>query len=253
MISLEEHIAELSQVVSETDDCVEWCKVYEWLHIAGSIKSISLDTIKNNSSFGWCRNADEYAIARDELMQSFVCKLAIFNFTWGALESAIEIIKPPKHPDKSKRGKISDTCFLLGQKFDVNTQPIGLQQETSNFKEISAQCFGFERIQDRIVKVTDYGESGVGLYAVYELRNLFAHGSMSFPEPDDENQANSPFDSLIEHATRIVFLSIQMLMLQYFDVEEYEIWHDGEITTLDVILRCCHLIENEEVEQMALL
>jgi hypothetical protein len=253
LISLEDHIAELSQVVSETDDCVEWSGVYEWLHIAGSIESISLDTIKNNSSFGWCRDADEYAISRDELMQSFVAKLAIFNFIWGALESTIDIVKPPKHPVKSKRGKVSDTCFLLGQKFCINTQPIGLKQETSNFKDISAQCFGFDRVQDRIAKVTDYGEPGVGLYAVYELRNLFAHGSMSFPEPDGENEPNSPYDSLIEHATRIVLLSIQMLMSQHFDVEKYEIWHGGDTTTLDIILRSCHLIQGEETEQIALL
>lgn len=253
MISLEEHIAELSQIVSETDDCVEWSGVYEWLHIAGSIESISLDTIKNNSSFGWCRDADEYSIARDELIRSFVAKLAIFNFVWGAIESAIDIVKPPKHPDRSKRGKISNTCLLLGQKFDVNTQPVGLKQETINFKEISAQCFGFDRVQDRIAKISDYGESGVGLYAVYELRNLFAHGSMTFPEPDGENQPNSPYDSLVGHATRIVLLSIQMLMLQHFDVEGYEIWHGGDTTTLDVILRCCHLIQPEETAQVPLL
>ena len=80
------------------------------MYIAGSIESISLDTIKNNSSFGWCRDADEYAIARDQLMQSFVTKLATFNFIWGALESAIDIVKHPKQPDKSKRGKISNAC-----------------------------------------------------------------------------------------------------------------------------------------------
>ncbi|MCG9549487.1 hypothetical protein L1D27_13850 [Vibrio harveyi] len=253
MISLEDHIAELSQIVPETDDCVEWSGVYEWLHIAGAIESISLDTIKNNSSFGWCRDADEYALARDELMQSFVAKLAIFNFVWGALESAIDIVKPPKHPDKTKRGKISNTCLLLGRQFDIYTQPIGLKQETSSFREISTQCFGFERVQERISKITDYGESGVGLYAVYELRNLFAHGSMTFPEPDGENEPNSPYNSLIDHATRIVLLSIQMLMLQHFDTRDYEIWHGGDITTLDVVLRSCHLEHSEETKQISLL
>ena len=53
---------------------------------------------------------------------------------------------------------------------------------------------------------------------------------MSFPEPDEDNEPNSPYDSLVEHATRIVLLSIQMLMLHHFDAEDYEIWHDSDLT-----------------------
>jgi hypothetical protein len=111
----------------------------------------------------------------------------------------------------------------------------------------------FFRVQERIAKITDYGETGVGLYAVYELRYLFAHGIMSFPEPDCENEPCSQYDSVIEHAMRIALLSIQMLMLKYFDVEEYEIWHGGDKTTLDAALRSCQLKQYEETEQIALL
>jgi hypothetical protein len=256
LIPLNKHLSELAAVISETDDCVLWSSVYEWLHIASSIESVSLDTIKNNRSFGWCRDSDEYDLARDELLNSFVQKLTVFNFVWGALESAIEIVKPPKHPEKDKRGKISNTCYLIGKIFNTDSQISGLKEEAIAFKEISNKCFGFgfERVQGRISKIQDYGESGVGLYAVYELRNLFAHGSMSFPEPDEDNEPNSPYDSLVEHATRIVLLSIQILMLHHFDAEDYEIWHDSDLTILGNVLRSCHLEEDDSSsEQLSLL
>ncbi|WP_204137012.1 hypothetical protein [Halomicronema sp. CCY15110] len=193
--------------------------MHEWLHIASSLESVTLNTIKNNRSFGWCRDSDEYDLARDKLLNSFVQKLTIFNFVWGALESAIDIVKPPKHPEKDKRGKISNTCYLIGKRFNADSQVSGLEEANIAFKEISSKCFGLERIKNRISRIQDYGESGVGLYAVYELRNLFAHGSISFPEPDEDNEPNSPYDSLVEHATRIVLLSIQMLIIHHFDAK----------------------------------
>lgn len=77
---------------------------------------------------------------------------------------------------------------------------------------------------------------------------------MSFPEPDEDNEPNSPYDSLVEHATRIVLLSIQMLMLHHFDAEDYEIWHDSDLTILGNILRSCHLEEDDSSsEQLSLL
>ena len=77
---------------------------------------------------------------------------------------------------------------------------------------------------------------------------------MSFPEPDEDNEPNSPYDSLVEHATRIVLLSIQMLMLHHFDAEDYEIWHDSDLTTLGNVLRSCHLEEDDSSsEQLSLL
>ena len=50
------------------------------------------------------------------------------------------------------------------------------------------------------------GAPGIGLYAVYKIRNLFAHGSMAFPQPDSERRPISSHSDLIVHATRIVLL-----------------------------------------------
>lgn len=255
MIPLDEHIAELCHVITASDYCGEWIRVYEWLHIAGSIESISLDTIKNNQTFGWCRGSDEYDIARDELMQTFVRELSVFNFIWGSLESAIDLVKPKKQPNKNNKEKIGDTCYLLGKNYSPHSIIKYLREECELFEKQSKECFGFEKVQKRITKVDDFGVAGVGLYAVYELRNLFAHGSMTFPEPDGNNEPISPYNSMVNHASRIVLITIQMLMLHHCECEELEIYSMGlsKYTTLDIALRSCHLKYNENDEQLGLI
>ena len=255
MIPLDDHIAELSLVIRASDYWGEWMRIYEWLHIAGSIESVSLDTIKNTQSFGWCRDSDEYDIAKDELMQNFVCELSVFNFIWGALESTIDLIKPKKRPNNKHKEKIGDTCYLLGKNYSIHSCIKYLRDESELFNIKSKECFGFEKIQERITKIDDFGIAGVGLYAVYELRNLFAHGSMSFPEPDGNNEPNSPYNSLVNHASRIVLITIQMLLLHHYECEGHEIFNLSlsEDTTLDIALRTCHLKGNEIDGQLPLI
>ncbi|VEF25874.1 Uncharacterised protein [Shewanella baltica] len=253
MIQLDDHIATLSHIVFSTDDVVEWGGVYQWLHISASIESVSLDTIKYNQSFGWCAPADEFDLARDKLLPIFATKLAIFNFVWGALESTIDIVKPPKNPDKSKRGKIRDTCFWLSS-FNKSEPIPELLTQTTLFRALALQSIGYDRVEKRISATDEFGATGVGLYGVYELRNLFAHGSMEFPYPDGENLPVCAEIDLVDCATRIVLFSIQLLMLKHFpNPEDYEVFVtsvsgnlDGE-TNLSYALRVCHLEEKELV------
>lgn len=218
MIKLNDHIATLSHVMFSTDDIAEWSGAYQWLHMAASIESISLDTIKYNNSFGWC-----------------------------ALESTIDIVKPPKNSDKSKRGKIRDACCWLST-FDQSDSIPELLLATTMFRELAKLSIGYERVEARISELKEYGVSGVGLYAVYELRNLFAHGRMEFPYPDGDNNPICPEISLVETATRIVLFSIQLLMLKHFpNPDDYEIFIttvsgniDGDVKLSDA-LRMCHL------------
>jgi hypothetical protein len=45
-----------------------------------------------------------------------------------------------------------------------------------------------------------------------------------------------------------------MLMLHHFDAEDYEIWHDSDLTILGNVLRSCHLEEDDSSsEQLSLL
>lgn len=259
MYTLKKHCSNLKDVLAEIDDFQSWLQVYEWLLLAASIESVNVDTIQHQAGFGFCSAADEYSLSYESLANSFVQQITVFTFVWGALEAAIEIIKPPKHPDKSKRGKIRNTCFYLNKKFSSYLDIIEYKNEVSAFKEAALECLDYERVTRRFNESSDLGVVGVGLYVVYELRNSFAHGSIDFPEPDEENEPNSGHSKMVEHATRIVLITLQMLLIVYTNASEELIeysWDDEfdrEGFPLIEVLRGLHVGLNCDQHQLSLL
>lgn len=71
------------------------------------------------------------------------------------------------------------------------------------------------------------GLSGLGLDFVRQVRNKFAHGSARFPTPDDSSQGwcgrKSREPDVIALSSRIVLLSIQMLLKGYYAGKHVEV------------------------------
>lgn len=104
----------------------------------------------------------------------------------------------------------------------------------------------YAHLEDRFKLRPFVNLSGVGLQVVYKVRNSFAHGSLRFSEPEEWNIFKPIDDEIVNLATRIVLLSIQMILLTYFDDENIEItsWNFWEIkkeTYLCDFLRILHL------------
>ena len=110
------HCAEFCTILDFTDQ-YRWTDVAEWLHIAASVKHVEVDTIQYDAGFGYCSDADEFAMSRETLLSEFVSQLSVFSFVWGALEAALDRLSIPAHPDKSKRGKIADACRHISRHY----------------------------------------------------------------------------------------------------------------------------------------
>lgn len=259
LVSLEEHCARIVGILGDTELVREWENVAEWLQLAASIKKVEVDIIQFDHGFGYCSDADEYSMAREDLLNVFVSELSRFNFVWGGLESCLNNIKVPKHPNKAKRGKISNACYFLHQYFGTVSPPSYLGEEVAAFRSAASSCFGYDSVEKRFKRSGEVGWPGGGLFTVYELRNLFAHGSLCFPEPDEENQPISDHQSMVKHATRVVLLSIQMLLLAHFKHSELKIpysWDlgiDRDDVPLWIALNGCHLNSKDAGAQMCLL
>jgi hypothetical protein len=119
-------------------------------------------------------------------------------------------------------------------------------------------CFGYEKVQSRYSEVKEFGVIAIGLYCVYELRNSFAHGSITFPMPDEENKPISAHSAMVLAATRIVLLSLQMLLLAHYRESEElitfqfstEIDHDDY--PLWLVIRGCHIEYDDDDRQLSL-
>lgn len=250
-LPIDQHATSISEILMKREDGYKWHPVLDWLMVTSSVVSVEVDTIRNNYNYGWCSGANEFDDARDSLIQQFVQDYSVFSFAWGALEAALNIIKPPIHPDKFKRGKIRDACYLLDSHFSSRVALTGLIKEVEAFRESAQACLGKDSVDLRFKEVDKFGSAGIGLYAVYELRNQFAHGSLEFPMPDEENRPISEHESMVKHATRIVLIELQMLLIAYFyqanetaPLTIYIASLDEEVP-LDLALTHCHLQESE--------
>jgi hypothetical protein len=258
LIPLPEHCAKLTDVLVESTHYYEWEETAEWLLLAGSIKSVLVDIIQYDGGFGFCSDADEFTCSKEDLLERLVTDLTRFNYVWGAIESAINTIKPPKHPQKNKSGKIRDACYLLNNYFNNREPVLFLKESIDDFIGASQSCFGYEKVQSRYSEVNEFGVLAIGLYCVYELRNSFAHGSLSFPTPDEENRPISEHSSMVIAATRVALITLQMLLLAHYnessdlitfqfstedDREEYPLWF---------VIRGCHLEIEENNGQLSL-
>lgn len=218
-----QHCYDLAEAMGIIEPCDSMLVLSEWLRVAASIKNVDVDWIRFETDFGWCSGADHYELAREQILRRFVTNLTVFMYTWGALEAAIEAISPPPHPDKSKRGKISNACHYICAYFRNRLTITPYLEFVGQFYGLASKSPSYEELMDQSTMRNDIGPEGFGLFAVYKLRNKFAHGDMFFPAPDAENRPISDAPSVVECATRIVLLSIQMLALVYCADKRFKI------------------------------
>jgi len=244
-----QHCYDLAEAMGTIEPYDSMFVVSEWLRVAAAIKNVDIDWIRFDASFGWCSGADNYELAKEKIMQKFVTNLTVFMHAWGAVEAAIEAISPPPHPDKSKQGKISSACHYICTYFCNCLTITPYLEVVGQFYGLVSKSPSYEELMDQFTTRNGIGPEGFGLFAVYKLRNKFAHGDMIFPEPDAEHRIISDAPSVVECATRIVLLSIQMLVLVHcadkgFRIER-PLSEDDVETPLTEWLRILHYQEPE--------
>jgi hypothetical protein len=131
LVPLSLHALHLANCLNEAQGQT-WQGVAEWLLLAGSVTSVQIDTTQHDANFGYCSSADRFDLARQELLRQFAGGLTVFMFVWGALEGAIDVIKPAKAARVLPGGKIADTCRYLTSKFEFRPVIPELRTETAD-------------------------------------------------------------------------------------------------------------------------
>jgi hypothetical protein len=153
--------------------------------------------------------------------------------------------------------KVSD---IIGQAPGSCRQTVTtIAEEVDAFRSSASACFGYESVETRFSAADDVGLAGLGLFVVYELRNSFAHGSLVFPMQDEENCPISKHSDLVDHATRIALLTLQMQLLAHFDESEEKVYfpwsctHMANAYPISFLLRSCHMERSSCDNQLSLL
>lgn len=192
--------------------------VLEWLKLSSSVDAVTIDTTKYDDCLAYCGKAWDYEEAKSELMSSLTAELVRFHFAWGALESLLAEFVP--QANIKKFGKINALCGYLKSSKLEGLLPNGYLDECDHLYELMQEIGQYKK--NNALALPEKGKqsrkdhidiTGVGVYSVYMVRNNFAHGSMTFPEPEDYGEGAKSNKELIVVSTRIVLMTMIMLLI----------------------------------------
>lgn len=254
LLSLQEHAYQLSKVIvqfSEQKNATEtkWSVASEWLHLGSSIRAINVVTEQFDNSIAFCGPSIEYENQKSKTLEKIVRDLSVFNFFWGAFETIGKNINPPKVPNelKKRRNLVDDCLLFLKNNYPLIPTPDAysdLLQQLQNLLEKDPQ---YAHIQlDKMIDNAYCDNAGKGLALIRLIRNDFAHGSNSFPEPDDwawDNEfTSSDYIQKIYVSSRLLLLTIQMLLIAFLKDEPFSILEFGTSEEyVNVIEKLYHL------------
>lgn len=238
---VQEHAARLSWLLKELHvECSEFLHLSEWLDMASAITTVEVVWSRFDSCELCPRDYDD---ARGEMLEVVVKNLTTFNFIWGGLEALIDIINPKF---EKRGGKITGICKFLKHHFEPSPAPVGYYELITELCDLRRKDRDAKSIKQ--YKLSDFlGISGIGLKAVYELRNSFAHGVYTIPEPAEWSRNAVDHSRIILISSQITLITIQMIMTAYFKDQEILVDYknsDNELIEempLHHILRQIHL------------
>lgn len=207
-IDLDRHCWELAAALAAIGRPYAFLSASQWLETAAGLNSVSVDLQRYDSDAGWCSAAWEYLLEREKQLARFTKDLAVFQFVWAGLEALIDEsgLSEPAAP----KGKVNQTCGFLTSHVAEVVAPTGYYDELAEFRRCASVLPGHDDLADRFTLQPHVGPEALGLALVYKVRNRFAHGSAAFTQRDLDEPVFD--DAMLRHASRIVLLSIQMIV-----------------------------------------
>lgn len=249
LISLSEHCYILSQLLKELpynqqnqqeeqqeESLFSWSSASNWLDIAASIETVELNTTRFDETVQWCETTWHYESKRSNLLANFTTRLTVFNFVWGCLETVIKIIAPGGFNYELARqigikGDMIDRAIYYLKMEIVPFHRIPLYDDLlADFRLLIKKHANYSKLEKQFKENEMISLAGLGIYIIRMVRNDFAHGSARIPTPDDWGEDGTSFSEaetiyldLIDISSRIVLLTIQMLLLAYYGGQHFKV------------------------------
>jgi hypothetical protein len=209
--------------VKRGDEIYGWSQPADWLDLAASIVKVDVLTAQNDQSLHMCGSAMDYENDRSKLLTQFATSVTVFTFVWGAFESIAKIMDPPSIPKPSRKSGNDSLAARVAFALRL-LKPDGVYH-----------C-GLANIRHRMSILPEYAdclptelgpvagvEAGEGIDLVRRIRNKFAHGAAALPQRDDWDGKNTVENELVRLSSRIVLLTIQMMLRVYFEGQTFDL------------------------------
>lgn len=189
-----------------------------WFQLASGVMNVKYVSDLFDNDVMWCAPAIEYEQAKSKFHSNLITELTRFSFIWGGFESIIDNITNPEY-SRGPHGKISHLNYFLRKNYlQKHPIPEGYAETVEFLKLLLDNTEGYEE-NAYYFKPNKYcPREIIGMKAVYQIRNLFAHGALKFNEPEEYHYSEKhglvrPLDiDIIQTSSRIVLLTLQMLL-----------------------------------------
>ena len=236
------------EIIMRDGETLDWMNASSWLHFAASVNDVSVDTAYFDESVMMCGRANDYHNAKSDLFSELASAMTTFGFCWNALESVIKVIDPPRVPRniKSNARLIDNGIYFLATEYEPRL-PVRCYNETAGGLLDLVRQLPYYRTSCAIQFDSFMTMPGYGLHIVRKIRNKFAHGTIELPEPEEWSQSPPRDTELIAESTRVVLLTMQMMLIAFFKNDSFSVEclkeEDGFTREDDVeyVLRCLHL------------
>ena len=235
LIDIQEHCFKLREFLGELDQ-IKYIAAIDWLDIAAGVKNVKVTTAKYDNSLIFCGEAIAYENKRSELLSNLATRLTIFNFVWGSFESVAKALMHQR-----KGSIVNRTVQFLKENYSPRS-PIAFYEDNLQALRKFIEGDRSYEVDCQDFKLNDFADlSGLGLHVVRKIRNDLAHGSAQLPIPDywergeiDLLSSEHRHLGLIDTCTRIILLTIQMLLL-------------GHVRGKGIIVEC--LLDEDGIEE----
>lgn len=195
-----------------------------WLKLLINLEDIQFDIAKYDDGVLYCKCVWEYEKTQMKHLKVVNLELIRFHYAWSALECFISYFIPKEKIEQ--HGKINALCGWLLQNLNVLNIP---ELYDSITLQVAKELSEDEQFKKEFEEsgIDDFGrsnkpyvnENGYGIYMVYKVRNLFAHGALKFPEYFNEEECISALSpETISKSTTLVLMTIVMMF--YVDTKD---------------------------------
>ena len=183
-----------------------------WLHLAAGVENIEMDHERfyHDQSSSLDLTATFYDRARPLNTQIFR-SLVVFDLVWHVFRKILD-----DHFDK-KNGSILDVaCDYLDSVYNPFKNVV-------KYNDLVKELKGLIKVSGildagSILKSRDHeNRSSVGILLVDRINDYFAHIAYQFPVGSDPSGDHAINPEIIDRSSRIVLLTIQMLLLPWFE------------------------------------
>ena len=189
----------------------------DWFQLASGITDVRYVSDMFNDEIISCGPGIDYEHSKSKFHSILITELTRFSFIWSGLESILNDYKLPKYVG-GQDGKIKRLNYFLTKHYlEKHPIPKGYIETVEFLKLLLGYTEGNES-PSFFIADKNCSQEIVGIKAVYKIRNLFAHGSLKFNEPEEyhyskKNGLVRPLDiDIIQTSSRIVLLTLQMLL-----------------------------------------